>query len=373
MASVNWKKNKGNEAFVMLRHASRYDDDDDTVSRTYKNRFIDPSRTHLNTRISHSNKYETGRETYERLKNRVKEIDAVEPPKLVRKDRVTAISFTVTTPENLPPEQEEQFFSIVYDHLTELAGGAENISPLYIHRDETHPYIDVNNTGRDSDRTGTIVMSRVHAHCTAVPYVAGRGVNAKNFMTRASMRELNQRIDATCREQLGVPFLTDARQATGRSVEELQDASEKALRQQELDSINAKIEEAKESLLKTQQQLDSAKSEAESAVRQAKIEKEKASSASAKKAKLDVQIHAARQAKAKAEKEADSAKARAQEMRKTAEEMKQRAEEMKTRYRNLAKKYNSLTHRFNGLARQATVLGIAVAKKVKEIQQEQYR
>lgn len=360
MSSVNWKKLKYTQSTAMLRHAARYDDTDQDIQ--YKNPFLDKSRTHLNTRLSHSNKFETGKEAAERLRNRVKEIDAVEPPQRVRKDRVTAISFTVSAPEGLPPEQEEQFFNIVYRHLTEKAGGPENISPMYIHRDETHEYFNVNNTGKDNDKTGTIVTSRVHAHCTCVPYVPGKGVNAKTFMTRSTMRDLNRTIDKSCKEELGIPFLTGARQPYGRSVEELRSASEQARRRMEVEEIEKKKEKA-------QTELEDIEKEIEKTKAQSRTEKEKAS---AEKKRADEQIHASRTSASEARKEAEKAKAESEKMKTESESIRKKMEELKSKYSSLAQKYNSLVKTFNSLLTKATKLGIAVGEKIHEIHAEQW-
>ncbi|MBQ9062292.1 MAG: hypothetical protein IJ121_05645 [Eubacterium sp.] len=360
MSSVNWKKLKYTQSTAMLRHAARYDDTDQDVQ--YKNPFLDKSRTHLNSRLSHSSKYETGKEAAERLRNRVKEIDAVEPPQRVRKDRVTAISFTVSAPEGLQPDQEEQFFNIVYRHLTEKAGGPENISPMYIHRDETHEYFNVNNTGKDNDKTGTIVTSRVHAHCTAIPYVPGKGVNAKTFMTRSTMRELNRTIDKSCKEELGIPFLTGARQPYGRSVEELQAASEQARRRMELEEIEKKKEQSKAELKEIEKEIEKTKS-------RSKAEKEKAS---AEKTLAEEQIKSARESASRHKEEAEKAKAESEKMKSESESIRKKMEELKSRYSSLATKYNSLVKTFNILLTKATKLGIAVGEKIHEIHEEQW-
>ena len=83
---------------------------DDGKDVTYRNKYIDKSRTHLNYTIGPEigRRFDdlSGYGEAQRLKKRVEEIDAVEPPKRRRKDRVTAVAFCVTVPDGLDPGQE---------------------------------------------------------------------------------------------------------------------------------------------------------------------------------------------------------------------------------------------------------------------------
>lgn len=219
MASVNIEKLHGSAAASILAHNHRHDGKD----VEYANKHIDKNKISTN-----GSRYFNGihgkninaHDDYERLRRRVEEIDAQEPPKRIRRDRVTMIAFEIPVPEGLPPEQESAFFSIAYRQFARMCGGAKNVSTLRIHRDEVHEYTDPITKERKT--------SRVHAHCVGIPYVPGKGVNCKAFMSRQALRDLQAAIDQRCRSELGVAFLDGSRQRSRGSVEDLKLASAKA-------------------------------------------------------------------------------------------------------------------------------------------------
>lgn len=234
MASVNFMKCKGGtgEASAMIKHMERHDGKD----VEYANRWVDKSRTHLNTVVGNVEENKGSRATKERLDARVKEIDSKLPPKRIRKDRVTIVSMEVPAPEGISPKNEEDFFRIAHEEIAKFCGGSENVSNGYVHRDEIHDYIDTD---------GLRKTSRAHMHMAVVPYVDGIGVNGKAFETRKRMKELNAAIDQRCRQELGLPFMTGKKGRTGRTVEELQAMSEgKAIEQakQDLSSLESQID-----------------------------------------------------------------------------------------------------------------------------------
>lgn len=245
MSSVDFKKCRGGtaEASAMIRHAQRHDGRD----VEYANRWVDKTRTHLNSVVTTNDNIDaaqmTSDETYRYLKERVAEIDAVQPPKRIRKDRVTVVTMTIAAPDAIREEDEERFFQIIYDEIARYCGGAQNITAGYIHRDELHEYIDTD---------GSRKTSRPHMHVAAIPYVEGVGVNGKAFETRARMRALNNHIDQRCRDELGVAFLTGRRGRTGRSVEDLQAMSEGLAIEQahaELDRLQAELSQIQQQLI----------------------------------------------------------------------------------------------------------------------------
>lgn len=233
MSSVDFSKCKGaGQAAARVAHMTRHDGKDDVE---YANKWVDKSRTHLNTVIGASGLVDdvpSTRKTIARLKKRVREIDDVLPPKRVRKDRVTMVTLTIAAPDGLLKKDEERFFRIAYDEIAAFCGGVENCSDGFIHRDEQHEYIDTD---------GSKCTSRPHMHMAVVPFVEGKGINGKAFETRSRMRALNESIDQRCREELHISFMTRRRGRTGRTVEELQAMSEgKAIAEarKELDELN---------------------------------------------------------------------------------------------------------------------------------------
>ena len=251
MASINIMKLHGSEAASILAHAHRHDGKD----VQYRNKHIDTARSKDNsTRYFKSvhDTAQTAHDEYARLKARVEEIDKV--------------AFEVPVPEGLPADREEKFFSLAYREIASMCGGAENVSTLRIHRDEVHEYVDPVTKER---RT-----SRVHAHVVGIPYVRGKGVNCKAFMSRQALRDLQRRLDDKCRQELGVAFMDGSRQKSRGTVEDLKRAS--ARTEQELAE---RIASQKAVLADLQSQTDEARAEAEKArseAHRASIEAERA-------------------------------------------------------------------------------------------------
>lgn len=215
MASVNITKCHGSAAASILAHNHRHDGKD----VQYRNEHIDKGKTASNSYryFKGQDPTATSKDEYARLKARVEEIDKAEPPKRIRKDRVTMCAFEIPAPAGLPAEKEEKFFSLAYREIARMCGGAENISTLRIHRDEVHEYTDPLTKERKT--------SRVHAHVVGIPYVKGKGVNCKQFMTRQALRDLQKRIDDRCRSDLGVQFMDGSRQRSRGTVEDLKRVS----------------------------------------------------------------------------------------------------------------------------------------------------
>lgn len=224
MASANVMKLRGGAAAAILAHDHRHDGRD----VEYENEHIDKSLSGRNSVRYWKGVHDptmTAQGEYQRLRDRVAEIDKKEPPKRIRKDRVTMVGFEVPVPEGLPPEQEGRFFSIAYKAFAKMCGGPQNVSTLRIHRDEVHDYLD--------PVTKDVKTSRVHAHCVGIPYVPGKGVNCKSWMTRAALRDLQADIDRQCRSELGIAFMDGSRQRGRGTVEDLKRLSAQAVTAQE--------------------------------------------------------------------------------------------------------------------------------------------
>lgn len=261
MSSVDWKKLRigTNQTIAMVRHASRYDNDE---SVNYRNKFIDKMKYTQNETIT--DEREAGTSFYElfRLQSRMEEIDEAFPPKRRKKDRIIAISFCVSKPEEVTREQEGEFFEICYRNICDICGGSENVTAGYIHRDEIHDYLDA--------ETGERRTSRAHLHCVGIPFVDGVGINAKNFMTTENMTRLNEAIDKECQERLYCGFIVGLKSRSGRTVEDLQIASERrALQQRErqreieenIEKLKAKEEQLKKEIEKLKRQKEEAEAE----------------------------------------------------------------------------------------------------------------
>lgn len=261
MASVNVQKLHGSEAGAVLAHGYRHDGKD----VQYRNEHVNPELSKHNGELYYRDVHAKGgkaHDEYQRLRDRVRVIDEKEPPKRIRADRVTMVAFEVPVPAELPADKENAFFKLAYKEIARMCGGAENISPLKIHRDEIHDYLD--------PVTKEVKTSRVHAHCVGIPYVKGKGINCKAFTARQRLRDIQQAIDRRCREELGVAFLDGTGQRSRGSVEDLKRYSAQAVAAQEariadLQAQTAKstqdAQKAKEAALNARTELNKAKGE----------------------------------------------------------------------------------------------------------------
>ena len=100
MASVNITKCHGSAAASILAHNHRHDGKD----VQYRNEHIDKGKTASNSYryFKGQDPAATSKDEYQRLRARVEEIDKAEPPKRIRKDRVTMVAFEVPVPADLP-------------------------------------------------------------------------------------------------------------------------------------------------------------------------------------------------------------------------------------------------------------------------------
>lgn len=227
MASADIKKLHNGEASKVLGHIARWDGREEV---DYTNTNINPARADKNKVLRFEGmERETAKQSYERLKKRVAELDAEHPPKRRKKDRVTMVAFEIPVPAHLKEEQERAFFTIAYQEFAKMCGGIEQVSQLYVHRDEIHDYLD--------PVTKQMRTSRVHAHCVGIPWTPERGVNCKNFCTRERFKELQQRIHSRCQKELGLDFLDGSGRHSRASVEQLKTASLQALKEQEQEVI----------------------------------------------------------------------------------------------------------------------------------------
>lgn len=223
MASVDWKKMKtGAQKSAILRHCLRehknYSNGHIDLSKSGKNQLLINSQLQFDSRYNVNGFFKqskiSAKSELERLNTRVKELDKIKPPKRVRKDRVTAVTFNVPLPEDITDrKQAEQFFADTYKMITDLCGGEKNVSVGIAHFDEIHDYYD---SSKDEFAT-----SRPHMHVMGIPWTDEHGVNCKNFMTRESMKGLNRQIDSYCREKFKKPYLTQTGQISRGTVEDL--------------------------------------------------------------------------------------------------------------------------------------------------------
>lgn len=225
MASVDWQKISGGNAYGIIAHINRHDGRENV---NYSNSDIDPNRSNENYTIGWRN----GSKSINVFLNaRIKELDKKHPPKRIRKDRVTQIGFVVHPPEWLNQKQERAFYRFAYDTIAEMCGGYENVTEGKVHHDEVHKYYD--------KIKGDYVMSRPHMHMIGIPWTDEWGVNAKHFSTKGRMTILNQKLDAFCMEKWHKHYLSGDCQAPGREMQALKRES----RALELEKHNQELED----------------------------------------------------------------------------------------------------------------------------------
>ena len=157
----------------------------------------------------------------DKLKSRLKEVDAVQPPQRVRADRKTVCTWYFTCPwEIVEQGKDEEFFQKAYELVQQMAG-AENVAGMTVHRDEVHDYLD----------NGKMQLSRYHAHAFVTPYNADKGVNCKSVCTNKFFKDVNKAMDDMCRKEFGIAYQT-GEYARQKSVEQLKAESYRALHQE---------------------------------------------------------------------------------------------------------------------------------------------
>jgi hypothetical protein len=92
----------------------------------YGNRDIDTTRSHLNYNLAP----DRGMTQFQYMQKRLKEVICMKRP-----DIITACTWLITAPGDLPENQRELFFQTAYTFL-ELKYGKENVISAYVHRDE---------------------------------------------------------------------------------------------------------------------------------------------------------------------------------------------------------------------------------------------
>lgn len=220
MASVDWKKIHGaGEAGAKKAHF----DEELRATVDHENEHIDRSLSHLNYAIG----AESYAEAVRALEERTKEVDAVLPPKRVRKDRVTGFSLYTVCPDPIREAgREDEFFRKMHEAFREFFG-PENVHGSFIHKDECHEYLDT--------RTGEERTSLYHAHTLVSAYVPGKGINGKQACTRSAMKKLNGVMEEICHEY-GIEWHTGQGKET-RTMDELKAASAKAERERQEELI----------------------------------------------------------------------------------------------------------------------------------------
>lgn len=215
MASVNWMKATKQKAGGLKKHLGK------------KERVeLNHSNTHINKELSHLN-YSIGCSDYNeallRMNERTKEVDAVLPPKRIRKDRVTCCFLEVPCPKQIAEQgRSDEFFRNIHE-LYRNFFGAENVHGTMVHKDEVHEYIDAHKKVKK--------MSLEHAHTLVSSFTPSKGINGKAFETKTRLNALNKAVNAMCMQSFGISFNT-GENANNEQLEVLKTKSAEVKRQQ---------------------------------------------------------------------------------------------------------------------------------------------
>lgn len=191
------------------------------------------SNEHINKELSHQN-YAIGCSDYakalERMKVRTKEVDEVQPPKRIRKDRVTCCFIELPCPDELTNHgKSDDFFLKAYEVMQDFFG-VDNVHGGFVHKDEVHEY---------TDKDGKQRMSLEHMHTLVSAYTKEKGINGKAFETKARLRAFNKALDEMCMREFGIG-LNNGETPQRKSVETLKQESKA---KQELVKLNKRVGE----------------------------------------------------------------------------------------------------------------------------------
>lgn len=237
MASVNLKKEQIRTGRIIgTNHMDRVKEND---TRSHSNKNINPELSSGNFHVG----CESFKEAMDNAEKRLKEVDKVLPPKRLKKDRIEVLLVNIPCPREITEQgRTKEFFDKVNDCMKEYFG-EKNWHGMEIHVDEVHGYYDRNKHEQ--------CMSLEHAHGVATPFVEGKGVNAKGFMTKANLSRATQVIDEMCLREFGISYRTYA-DPQHKSIEELKSETNIARNEMQkvIDTQNKVIDTNRDTIVK---------------------------------------------------------------------------------------------------------------------------
>lgn len=237
MASVNLKKEQIRTGRIIgTNHMDRVKEND---TRSHSNKNINPELSSGNFHVG----CESFKEAMDNAEKRLKEVDKVLPPKRLKKDRIEVLLVNIPCPREITEQgKTKEFFNKVNDCMKDYFG-EKNWHGMEIHVDEVHGYYDRNKHQE--------CMSLEHAHGVATPFVEGKGVNAKGFMTKANLSQATQVVDEMCLKEFGVSYRT-YQDPQHKSIEELKSETNIARNEMQkvIDTQNKMIDQNRDTLIK---------------------------------------------------------------------------------------------------------------------------
>lgn len=275
MASANWLKATTQKAGAMKKHLGQKERENGNHSNQ-----------DINISLSKQN-YSIGCSDYsialERMKTRTKEVDEVQPPKRIRKDRMTCCFIELPCPDELTQQgRSDEFFHKAYKVIQNFFGDS-NVHGGFVHKDERHEY---------TDKDGKQRMSLEHMHTLVSAYTREKGINGKAFETKARLRAFNKALDEMCAREFGVHLNTGER-ADRKSVETLKQKSEA---RQELGELNKRIgelqraeAESRDKFLEVDEKATQAEIRASTAEKRAEVAEQMTATAESKLQEINAQ------------------------------------------------------------------------------------
>lgn len=237
MASVNLKKEQIRTGRIIgTNHMDRVKEND---TRSHSNKNINPELSSGNFHVG-CNSF---KEAMDNAEKRLKEVDKVLPPKRLKKDRIEVLLVNIPCPREITEQgRTKEFFDKVNDCMKEYFG-EENWHGMEVHVDEVHGYYDRHKHEQ--------CMSLEHAHGVATPFVEGKGVNAKGFMTKANLSRATQVVDEMCLKEFGVSYRT-YQDPQHKSIEELKSETNIARNEMQkvIDTQNKVIDQNRDTIVK---------------------------------------------------------------------------------------------------------------------------
>ena len=237
MASVNLKKEQIRTGRIIgTNHMDRTKEND---TRSHSNKNINPELSSGNFHVG----CESFKEAMDNAEKRLKEVDKVLPPKRLKKDRIEVLLVNIPCPREITEQgKTKEFFNKVNDCMKDYFG-EKNWHGMEIHVDEVHGYYDRNKHQE--------CMSLEHAHGVATPFVEGKGVNAKGFMTKANLSQATQVVDEMCLKEFGVSYRT-YQDPQHKSIEELKSETNIARNEMQkvIDTQNKMIDQNRDTIVK---------------------------------------------------------------------------------------------------------------------------
>lgn len=229
MASLQMEKVTASQLTGMSVH---YCDDLRKIA-DHTNKDIDQSKTYLNYNIG----LPDYRSFVKELNQKVTEIDKIEPPERVRKDRKVCLIVEAKCPQEIADKKlENEYFHSLYNFLNEKVYEG-NIMFGQVHKDEAHEYYKKEKSGDINTHT-----SLYHMDMFVLPHKSGKGINMKTYNNQARIAKAQKLTQDFIAKKYGISY-NNGNGKDSRTIEDMKFCSGKL---EEIAEREKGIEEADE-------------------------------------------------------------------------------------------------------------------------------